>query len=59
MRFDWGDAGERVTVSLESPSPDRTSVAVQHSRLPDGDAAEAAKGAWRHRLAALKAFVEG
>ena len=59
VRFDWGDAGERVTVSFEAPSPDRTSVAVQHSRLPDELRPTAAKEAWRHRLAALKTFVEG
>ena len=59
VRFDWGDAGERVTVSLEAAAPDRTTVAVQHSRLPDEAAAAAEKEAWRNRLAALKSVVEG
>ena len=59
VRFDWGDAGGRVTLSLEATSPDGTSVAVQHSRLPDQTSAEAAKAAWRNRLTALKALIEG
>ena len=59
VRFDVGDAGARVTLSLEATTQDRTSVAIQHSGLADETSAEAAKAAWRNRLMALKAFVEG
>jgi hypothetical protein len=31
---------------------------VSHERLPDADAAESAKIAWKERLAALKSVME-
>jgi hypothetical protein len=58
-RFDWGDAGERVTASFVASGHDRSQVAIQHERLPDLAAADAAKAAWRGRLSRLKALLEG
>ena len=58
VRLDWGDGGERVTAMFEATTPDRTTVAIQHARLPDPEAAEAAKAAWRDRLAALRTRLE-
>jgi uncharacterized protein YndB with AHSA1/START domain len=58
IHLDWGTAGERVTATFEAPAPGRTTVAVQHQRLPDTGAAAAAKAAWRDRLAALKSTLE-
>lgn len=57
-RFDWGEAGERVTVSVEALAGGRTTVAIQHARLPDPTAAKAARTAWKDRLAALKTLLE-
>ncbi|HLT12204.1 MAG TPA: hypothetical protein VK028_15605 [Micromonosporaceae bacterium] len=47
-----------MNVSFEARGPKKTTVAVAHERLPDPDEAEAAKVAWRERLAGLKSFLE-
>ena len=57
VRFDRTD-GTRVTVQFDVQAGNKCSVAVQHQRLPDADAAEKAKAYWRERLAALKALLE-
>ena len=58
-RFNWGDGATRVNVAFEAKGPAKTTVAVAHERLPDPDEAEAAKDAWRRRLADLKTLLEG
>ncbi len=57
-RFDWGDGSTRVLVTFEAKGPSRATAYVAHERLPDADVAEAAKAAWKGRLAALKTFLE-
>jgi hypothetical protein len=57
-RFDWGDGATRVSASFEDKGVAKATVAVAHERLPDPDEAEAAKAAWRERLAGLKSFLE-
>jgi uncharacterized protein YndB with AHSA1/START domain len=57
-RFDWADGASRVMVTFEEKGPSRSTAYVAHERLPDASDAEAAKAAWRERLAALKAFLE-
>ncbi len=57
-RFDWGDDGERMSVSFVPSGPAKTQVGVEHARLPSEAAAADAKAAWRDRLAALKTLVE-
>lgn len=57
-RFDWGDAGERVTVVVAELAGGRTTVAIQHARLADPAAADAARVAWKARLATLKTLLE-
>jgi hypothetical protein len=57
-RFDWGDGLTRVSVTFDAKGPARATAFVSHERLPDADAAEAAKTAWRQRLSALKTFLE-
>jgi hypothetical protein len=57
-RFDWGDGSTRVSVSFVDKGPAKATVAVAHERLPDPDEAEAAKAAWRERLANLKTLLE-
>ena len=58
-RFDRGDDGSRVTFTFAATPAGGTTVAVQHQHLPDLEAAEAEKAAWRERLNALKVAVEG
>jgi len=57
-RFEWADGRSRVSVTFEARGPTKSTAYVAHERLPDPDAAEAAKAAWKPRLAALKAFLE-
>jgi uncharacterized protein YndB with AHSA1/START domain len=56
--FDWDDGATRVNVTFEEKGPAKSTAFVTHERLADPDAAEAAKAAWRQRLAALKAYLE-
>jgi hypothetical protein len=57
-RFDAGDGATRVVVGFESKGPEKSTVAIEHERLPDADAAERAKAEWRERLSRLKAALE-
>jgi hypothetical protein len=57
-RFDWGDGTTRVNVFFTAKGADRSAAALQHERLPDGEAAERMKAFWRDRVAALKAELE-
>jgi hypothetical protein len=57
-RFDWGDGASRILVTFEGKGPAKATAHVGHERLADPDAAEAAKVAWKGRLAALKTFLE-
>jgi hypothetical protein len=58
-RFDWGDGGSRVIVGFEAKGAAKSTVALEHERLPDGEHAERMKTYWRVRLGALKAQLEG
>ena len=57
-RFDWGDGPSRVNVAFEARAPGKTTVFVEHHRLPDSPEAERAKAEWRERLARLKDALE-
>jgi hypothetical protein len=57
-RFDWSDDGTRLNAQFSSTTADRSSVAIEHVRLPDPAAAERTKSFWRERLAALKSVLE-
>jgi hypothetical protein len=57
-RFDWGDGRTRVVVGFEDKGPEKTTVAVEHERLPDAAAADRTKAEWRGRLALLKEALE-
>jgi hypothetical protein len=58
-RFDWAGDRSRVEVTFEAKGQDRATAHVAHSRLAGAGLGEAAKVAWRTRLAALKAFLAG
>jgi hypothetical protein len=58
-RFDWGDGRTRVHVTFQAKGPAASTVAVEHARLPDADAAARMKAWWRERLTVLKSRLEG
>jgi Domain of unknown function (DUF4287) len=58
-RFDWGDGETRVIVGFEAKGEAKSTVALEHERLPDADEAERMKAYWRERVTALKAELEG
>jgi hypothetical protein len=57
-RFDWEGGPTRVMVTFDAKGPGKATAYVTHERLPNPDAGEAAKAAWKDRLAALKAYLE-
>jgi hypothetical protein len=58
-RFDWGDGETRVNVGFQAKGDERSTVDLEHERLPDGEQAERMKAYWRERVAALKSQLEG
>jgi hypothetical protein len=56
-RYDWQDGASRLVVGFEAMSDAKSRVALEHERLPDGDAAAAMKAFWRERLSALAAML--
>ena len=57
-RFDWGDGPSRVIVGFDAKGEQKSTMALQHVRLADGDEAERMKAYWRERVAALKEELE-
>jgi hypothetical protein len=57
-RFDWGDGTSRVMVVFDAKGEQKSTVALQHVRLPDIDAADRMKAYWRERVTALKEELE-
>jgi hypothetical protein len=57
MRIAWPD-GTFVSASFTSKGPSKSRVAVDHEKLPDAEAAAAAKTFWGERLAALVERLE-
>jgi uncharacterized protein YndB with AHSA1/START domain len=57
-RFDWGDGTTRVIVGFEAKGEAKSTVALEHERLPDAGEAERMKAYWRERVAALKEELE-
>ena len=57
-RFDWDDGDTRVNVGFTAKGDDKSSVALEHSRLADAREAERMKAYWRDRVAALKEQLE-
>ena len=58
-RFDWGDGRTRVNVTFQARGEARSTVTVEHTRLPDADAAARMKGWWRERLTTLRELHKG
>jgi hypothetical protein len=57
-RFDWEDGTTRVVVGFTAKAESKSTVALEHERLADADAAERMKAFWRERLAELKHDLE-
>lgn len=53
MRLDWDD-GTRVMLGFTAKGPSKSTVSIQHAKLPNKAAADAAKHAWHTRLDALR-----
>lgn len=58
-RFDWQDGATRLAVGFTAKGETRSSVAIDHERLPDADAAETMKTMWKARLLHLQRLLEG
>jgi hypothetical protein len=58
-RFDWGDGETRVNVGFQAKGDERSTVDLEHERLPDAEQAERMKAYWRECVAALKSQLEG
>jgi hypothetical protein len=57
-RFDWADGETRVHVTFLARGEAKSTVAVEHRRLPDAGEAERMKTYWRERLSVLKGALE-
>jgi uncharacterized protein YndB with AHSA1/START domain len=57
-RFDWGDGATRVIVGFEAKGETKSTVSLEHAKLPDAAEAERMKAFWRERVAALKEVLE-
>jgi hypothetical protein len=57
-RFDWAADGTRVVFAVVAKGGDRSTVAMQHERLPDAESARVMKAFWRERLSVLKSVLE-
>ena len=57
-RFDWGDGETRVVVGFTAKGDAKSTVALEHERLPDAEEAERMKAFWRERLTALATQLE-
>jgi hypothetical protein len=57
-RFDWGEGDTRVNVTFLVKDEAKSTVAIEHRRLPDAGEAAQMKAYWRQRLDALKQALE-
>jgi hypothetical protein len=58
-RFDWGEGSTRVNVTFLDKGSEKSTVAVEHRRLPDAAEADRIKAFWRERLSSLRSLLEG
>ena len=57
-RFDWQDGATRIAIGFTAKGETRSSVALDHERLPDAETAAEMKAFWRERLEQLKGLLE-
>jgi hypothetical protein len=53
IRFDFHDGSSRVVASFDPKDREKTTVTVQHEKLPDAAAVEEMRAMWRERLTRL------
>ena len=53
VRFDFREGASRVMVSFDPKDRSKTTVAIQHERLPDAAAVEEMRGMWKEQLGRL------
>jgi uncharacterized protein YndB with AHSA1/START domain len=58
LRITWRD-GSNLDVNLYAKGEEKSQVAIQHSKLPDAEAAALLKAFWGSALGRLEAFLEG
>jgi uncharacterized protein YndB with AHSA1/START domain len=57
-RFDWEDGSSRLAIGFTARDQARSSVALQHERLPDAETAERLRAFWREHLQGLQRLLE-
>jgi len=57
-RFDVNDGEGRLVVSFDPRGESKTTVAIEHEKLPDQATTQRWSAYWRERLAALKELLE-
>lgn len=57
-RFDLRDGGSRVVVWFDPKDRTKTTVTVQHEKLPDAGAVEEMRALWKERLGRLAKLLE-
>ena len=56
-RFDWADPPSRIVVVVLPKDAARSTIAVAHDKLPDAEAADRFKAAWRGWLGSLRTVM--
>jgi hypothetical protein len=59
IRFDFRDGTSRVVAYFDPKDRDKTTVTVQHEKLPDAGAVEEMRAMWKERLARLADLLQG
>jgi hypothetical protein len=57
-RFDWADGPTRVNVTFLQKGASKSTVALEHRRLPDAAEADRTKAYWRERIDELRRVLE-
>jgi hypothetical protein len=57
-RYDFADTGSRVHATFIAKDGAKSTIALEHTRLPDAGEVARMKGYWRERLDALKRELE-
>jgi len=58
LRFAWPKTQERISVGFTAKAHDRTTVTIQHNKLPNEKAVAKTKAYWSERLDALASVLK-
>ncbi|NEE03740.1 DUF4287 domain-containing protein [Phytoactinopolyspora halotolerans] len=58
FRADWADDGTRIVAGFTAKGDAKSSVGLEHEKLPDAEAAAEMKAYWRDHFGALKQLLE-